>query len=65
MRYEYVVEALRAEIARLLPVYEASKAMRAGHEGCVTEPPCGKCSRCDFDLAVDNAVAAEIAAEVK
>jgi hypothetical protein len=44
---------LRARLALLEPVWEAAKAMRRGHEGCVTEPPCGSCFRCDFDRAVD------------
>ena len=31
----------------------AAIAMRSAHEGCVTDPPCGQCTKCDFDAAVD------------
>ncbi len=38
------------------PVIAATEDMRKGHEGCVTDPPCGSCFRCDFDRAVDAMV---------
>ncbi len=53
------VERMRAGVERLRPVFEAAKEMRRGHEGCITEPACGACFRCDFDRAVDAALAAE------
>lgn len=36
-------------------LFDTAVAMREGHEGCCTEPPCGSCFRCDFDKAVDQA----------
>lgn len=49
------VSRLDVEVERMRPVLEASIAMRHGHEGCVTDPPCGSCFRCEFDRAVDAA----------
>lgn len=35
------------------PVIAAALAMRNAHEGCVTEPACGSCTKCVFDQACD------------
>jgi hypothetical protein len=45
--------ALNLQTFRAL--FDAAVLMREGHEGCVTEPACGACFRCDFDKAVDQA----------
>lgn len=52
-RLRVAVPALLDEVERMSPVVDAAGPMRDGHEGCVTEPPCGACFRCDFDRAVD------------
>jgi len=52
-----IIKDQREQIERMRPVFVASMAMRKGHEGCVTDPPCGNCFRCDFDRAVDVALA--------
>jgi hypothetical protein len=36
-------------------LFDAAILMREGHEGCIADPACGDCFRCDFDKAVDQA----------
>jgi hypothetical protein len=51
---ESLSEFERAEHDAMAAVCAAAEQMRDGHEGCVVEPPCGNCFRCEFDDAVDN-----------
>lgn len=41
-------------VVKVLNLIIAARAMRRVHEGCVTEPGCGNCIRCQFDRAVDE-----------
>lgn len=53
------LERAAGERDAMRAVVEAAKAMRHVHEGCVTDPVCGDCVRCDFDAAVDAFAAKE------
>jgi regulator of replication initiation timing len=59
-RIEWQVSAV-AHMETWRGLFDAAVAMREGHEGCVTDPPCGSCFRCDFDKAVDEAMKATAA----
>lgn len=52
-RYEATAKDHDKTREELYAVLATAIEMRKGHEGCVTDPPCGACFRCDFDKAVD------------